>query len=81
MKSKMYNEQTVFPHPTKEQIVYKYQLQPDNAHLGLKGISRYVSKHKPQMHLFGHYHQRAVYKKRGTLSICVYGVEIQYFME
>ena len=61
--------------------VYKYQLHPDNAHLGLKGISRYVSKHKPQMHLFGHYHQRAVYKKRGTLSICVYGVEIQYFME
>lgn len=60
---------------------YKYWIPPDDAHLGLKGISKYISKNKPQMHLFGHYHQRAVHKHKSTLSVCVYGIELQYFIE
>ena len=44
----------------------------DNAHCGLKGISRYISRNKPQLNICGHYHtnERQRYKRCDIL--CVY---------
>lgn len=44
-------------------------------HNGLKGISRYISKHRPQMNLCGHYHEsmKGIYKK--CRVECVYRFE------
>ncbi len=53
----------------------------DNAHCGLKGISRYISKHKPRLSVFGHYHENKLLKYKGSDLICVYRCAIISFPE
>ena len=50
---------------------YQY-LGKDNAHIGFKGISKYIFWKRPKLHIFGHYHQPMKFKKGSTTCICVY---------
>lgn len=52
----------------------------DEAHKGLKGISKYISNNKPKLNLCGHYHDKnlcGVYKK--CKIQCIYGFNIIEF--
>ncbi len=42
------------------------------AHSGLKGITQYLDKHKPFIHLHGHHHKQEVYKYNETTVVSVY---------
>lgn len=53
----------------------------DNAHCGLKGISRYISRHKPQLNICGHYHENKRLKFKRCDLICVYRCAIISFPE
>jgi Icc-related predicted phosphoesterase len=37
---------------------------------GLKGITEYINKHQPKLHMYGHHHQFHSYKIKDTLCIC-----------
>lgn len=53
----------------------------DNAHCGLKGISRYILKNKPQLNIYGHYHENKRLKFKRCDLICVYRCAIISFPE
>lgn len=44
----------------------------DDAHTGLKGITQYLEKHSPFLHIHGHHHKQEVYKYNETTVISVY---------
>lgn len=50
-----------------------YGAKSDDAHCGLKGITRYVKKHKPFINIHGHHHVNRVQIYKGTIDICVFG--------
>lgn len=42
------------------------------AHQGLKGITQYINRNKPKIHLFGHHHYSYDKVINGTREICTY---------
>lgn len=44
----------------------------DEAHCGLKGISRYIKTNKPKLNIFGHYHTNANISYKGSILMCVF---------
>lgn len=62
---------------------YHVMKQLDNAHCGLKGISRYISRSKSGLNICGHYHinsdKRLMYK--GCDILCVYKCALVSFPE
>ncbi|MDE7400190.1 MAG: metallophosphoesterase family protein [Oscillospiraceae bacterium] len=63
--------------------VYHAMERLDNAHCGLKGISKYIVKNKPGLNICGHYHisdsKRRLYK--GCDILCVYRCALVKFPE
>lgn len=53
-----------------------YGVKSDYAHCGLKGITRYIKKHKPLINIHGHHHENKVQFYKGTTDICVFGCSI-----
>ncbi len=53
-----------------------YGDRSDLAHCGLKGISRYIRKHKPILCIHGHHHENTVKIYRKTIDICVFGCSV-----
>jgi len=47
-------------------------LNHDQAHEGFMGITQYIRKHNPALHLFGHHHIRHQEIVNGTLEVCVF---------
>lgn len=39
---------------------------------GLRGISNYLDEHQPKLHIYGHHHQYAKYKRGNTTCMCIY---------
>ena len=52
--------------------MYKLFHKTDPAHIGLKGISKFIKRNKVKLHIFGHHHQNTHIKKHGCDMICVY---------
>lgn len=52
--------------------VYKGFSCADSAHVGLKGITRYIKKNKIRLNICGHYHRHMELMKHGCKIICVY---------
>jgi len=52
--------------------MYRLFSQDDPAHIGLKGISKFIKRNKVKLHIFGHHHQNTHVKKHGCDMICVY---------
>lgn len=44
----------------------------DNAHCGLKGISKYIKRNKPKLNICGHYHENVRRKFKRCDILCVY---------
>ena len=53
-----------------------YGAKSDEAHCGLKGISRYIRKHKPIINLHGHHHENSVKQCKKTKDICIFGCSV-----
>lgn len=53
---------------------YKYGI--NDAHIGLKGITKYVKRNRPKILLFGHHHKNNHFKLYHTDCYNVYGVSI-----
>jgi Icc-related predicted phosphoesterase len=51
---------------------YKLFSRDDDAHIGLKGLSRIVKRNKIKLNICGHQHVNKVVKKHGCTVICVY---------
>ena len=43
---------------------------------GLQGITEYIAKHHPLLHIYGHHHEHREYKRGKTLCICNYRLGI-----
>lgn len=56
--------------------------EPDviNAHTGLLGVGQYVRDKRPQVHLYGHLHQRSSTMYMATSEKCCYGLEWHKFL-
>ena len=48
----------------------------DDNKCGLKGISSYIKRKKPVLHLHGHYHRHQRYRLHKTNCICTYRVSL-----
>lgn len=48
----------------------------DEAHCGLKGITRYLKKFKPHFHIYGHHHENTVQVYKKTIAVCVFGCAV-----
>lgn len=44
----------------------------DDAHTGLKGITQYLDKYKPFLHIHGHHHKQEVYRYEETTVVSIY---------
>lgn len=61
--------------------VYHAMERLDNAHCGLKGISRYIAKSKPGLNICGHYHENTHQKYKHCDILCVYRCALVKFPE
>jgi predicted phosphodiesterase len=43
---------------------------------GLRGITEYINKYQPKLHIYGHHHQLKSYKIKDTLCICNFRIGI-----
>ena len=92
--SSMYKHGQVYGYTQKESlVVYKtmpkatilfahdgeYQSDKDDAHCGLKGITKYLKKKKPVTFIHGHLHNRKHYTLYNTDCYCTYGVVLFEF--
>lgn len=59
---------------------YKYGTCRDDAHMGLKGLYKYIKKNKPKTLLFGHHHKNRYIKIKDTNCYNVYGLSIFNFI-
>ncbi len=55
---------------------YRVMGRTDNAHCGLKGISKYIARNKIKINLCGHYHQNIKQKYKACTIRCVYGCSL-----
>lgn len=53
-----------------------YKYGDNDAHIGLKGITKYIKKHKPKILLFGHHHKNNYFKLKHTECYNIYGISI-----
>jgi len=44
----------------------------DDAHTGLKCISKYIEEKKPFLNIHGHHHKQELYSYKDTNIVCVY---------
>lgn len=53
-----------------------YNGKKKDSHSGLKGITKYIKKHKPRIHIHGHTHINSIDKFKNTTSIGIYKTAI-----
>lgn len=52
--------------------MYKLFNKTDHAHIGLKGITKFIKRNRVKLNICGHHHENKVIKKHGCTVICVY---------